>query len=292
MGSLQQLPLQDVEQTVHVRYHSGDVVDVPVGYSTGWRTLPFACVAQTTYHSLIHLGQRRHPIGPGQACVIPQGVRHRIDQVGPTSGISRFAHLQWRMLGCIDALALFEVPLLFDGAVAAAIGTHCAELAAAHRREAGALQAIRLQALGLALLLTIAEASPLRTGGAAGRPALDRLRAVYAYIAGALGERITLRKLAQLAGLSPSRFHVVFKTMAGEGPVRFIQRLRMQRAQQLLIETDLTIQKIAAAVGLPDPFHFSRTFKRTCGAAPRDYRRTARSTLRVGPAAAAGEGAS
>ena len=48
--------------------------------------------------------------------------------------------------------------------------------------------------------------------------------------------------------------------------------LRMQRAAQLLDATDETVAAIAAAVGYPNPFHFSRSFKSYMGASPRRYR--------------------
>ena len=79
--------------------------------------------------------------------------------------------------------------------------------------------------------------------------------------------------LAEVAGLSPSRFAHRFRTELGETPRRFIERTRIARARQLLIGTDLPVQDIASAVGFGDPFHFSRRFHALTGAPPTQARR-------------------
>ncbi len=280
MASFQRWFLEEFESTLTFSYHSGNVCEVPVGYTTNWRTVPFTCIAQTTYTSIIHLDARRQEILPGEACVIPQSVHHRIDQVSDEPGISRFAHINYRILGCIDALALFEVPLLHRDGVADRIGSLCADLSlTAHAPDYGPMQSIRMKSLGFELLWTIAQASQLRPGGSSGLEAIERLRPVYRYIHEALGERITLTKLAGIADLSVSRFHAIFKAISGQAPQRFIQRLRQEKAQRLLIETGMPIKEVALAVGHGDEFHFSRSFKRMCGANPSEYRRTARMAL-------------
>jgi AraC-like DNA-binding protein len=272
--------LDEFERTLGFRYHSGGVSEVPPGYSTGWRTLPFACCAQTTYSSSIHVMGQRLELSPNEACVIGQGVRHRIDQEGGQSGISRFAHVNFEMFGCIDVLSLFEVPVVHRSMAADRIGLLCAELAAiADGHDSGPQAVIRRKSLGLELLRTISDASALSAKGPAQLETFGRLRPVYEYIQMHLADRITLGALARIAHLSPSRFHAVFKSMSGQAPQRFVQRLRMLKAQQLLIETDMTVKEIAANVGHPDEFHFSRSFKQQCGASPVHYRRMARSMM-------------
>jgi AraC-like DNA-binding protein len=272
--------LDEFERTLSFHYHSGGVKEVGPGYSTGWRTLPFACCAQTTYTSTIHLIGQRLELGPDEACVIGQGVRHCIDQTSRRSGISRFAHFNVQVFGCIDALSMFDVPVIHRSAAAERMGHLCSDLAAiADAHADGPREVIRRKSLGFELLRTISDASALCARGPSHLETILRLRPVYEHIQAHLADRITLGALARIARLSPSRFHAVFKSMAGQAPQRFVQRLRMLKAQQLLLETDRTVKEIAASVGHPDEFHFSRSFKQICGASPLNYKRMARSRM-------------
>ena len=46
----------------------------------------------------------------------------------------------------------------------------------------------------------------------------------------------------------------------------------MQKAKKLLLDSQLSIKEIAARVGYPDPFHFSKSFKNAVGMSPAQYR--------------------
>lgn len=74
----------------------------------------------------------------------------------------------------------------------------------------------------------------------------------------------------------------VFKRYAGITITLYIQQLRMQRAKYLLLSTDSAIQSIAREVGLEDPFHFSKLFKRLEGESPSEYRRRLRERVETG----------
>jgi AraC-like DNA-binding protein len=79
-------------------------------------------------------------------------------------------------------------------------------------------------------------------------------------------------KLAGLVNLSPSRFHQLFKEGMGEPPARYLRRLRMRRAQELLETTHLSVKQVMAGVGVSDESHFVRDFKKSCGLTPARYR--------------------
>jgi len=64
----------------------------------------------------------------------------------------------------------------------------------------------------------------------------------------------------------------VFKKYAGTNIHNYIHQLKTQRAKHLLRSTDKSVQEIANEVGYPDPFYFSRMFKKIEGVAPQHYR--------------------
>jgi len=88
-----------------------------------------------------------------------------------------------------------------------------------------------------------------------------------------MDEPLTLERLAAIAGLSQFHFARAFKISTGEAPHRYIQQRRMQRAHDLLRNTNLAIGDVSAAVGYDDPGHFAKIFRRTFGVTPSGCRR-------------------
>ena len=73
--------------------------------------------------------------------------------------------------------------------------------------------------------------------------------------------------------LSESRFSHLFKESTGLSPHRYLLEIRIQRAQILLEETDLSIAQICAEIGITDQNYFSRIFKKMIGCSPTAYRK-------------------
>jgi len=78
--------------------------------------------------------------------------------------------------------------------------------------------------------------------------------------------------LARRVGLSPSQLRRLFLRHCGCGPVDWLTRCRLQRAEELLVHTALPIQAVAAESGFDDAFWFSRLFRRQHGVSPRAWR--------------------
>jgi len=88
----------------------------------------------------------------------------------------------------------------------------------------------------------------------------------------------SVRELAELAGLSRSKFAVRFVEVLGRPPVDYVREVRMRLACRLLHETDCGIKEIAAKVGYATESSFSKAFVRSCGCAPGEYRRKNKSS--------------
>lgn len=86
-------------------------------------------------------------------------------------------------------------------------------------------------------------------------------------------EHIEQKELAKRCGMTPFRFSRLFKQTYGVGFLEFVQRKRMEKAEELLNNSEMPITSIAYAVGFQDPSYFARTFKLHFGCSPSDYRR-------------------
>ncbi|NLY18227.1 MAG: AraC family transcriptional regulator [Clostridiaceae bacterium] len=78
---------------------------------------------------------------------------------------------------------------------------------------------------------------------------------------------------ANIANLSVSRFIRKFKDTMNISPIKYIEKIRMDKSKELLTDTDLTIYEISEIVGYNDPFYFSKVFKRNTGLSPTAFRK-------------------
>ena len=83
----------------------------------------------------------------------------------------------------------------------------------------------------------------------------------------------TLEELARNAGLSVPHYVALFRNQTGTSPMRYLTRVRLRHACELLDMTDLPVSEIAAAVGFEDAFYFSRLFHKHIGHSPSNYRK-------------------
>nr|WP_123043881.1 AraC family transcriptional regulator [Cohnella candidum]AYQ75801.1 AraC family transcriptional regulator [Cohnella candidum] len=74
-------------------------------------------------------------------------------------------------------------------------------------------------------------------------------------------EGISVQQVAAFAGVHRSYFSNVFNSQVGMPPLKYIQKIRMEKAERLLKETDATITEIALSLGYPNLYTFTRAFK-------------------------------
>ncbi|RAP77449.1 helix-turn-helix transcriptional regulator [Paenibacillus montanisoli] len=85
------------------------------------------------------------------------------------------------------------------------------------------------------------------------------------YIEGHYNENIQHRDLEALSGLSRNYIIIRFRHVFGITPFEYLTRVRIERAKELAIQTDLSIGEIANAVGYADVHTFGRMFKNKMG---------------------------
>jgi AraC-like DNA-binding protein len=78
--------------------------------------------------------------------------------------------------------------------------------------------------------------------------------------------------LARVAHVSPAHFARQFRAVFGETPHRYLQRRRIERAMELLRDTDRPVTEICLDVGFASLGTFSRTFGAVVGESPSAYR--------------------
>jgi len=97
-------------------------------------------------------------------------------------------------------------------------------------------------------------------------------KAILAYVDKNYSKDIYLKQIADEVGLSYSYVSRCFKKKRGLGFLEFLGNMRLEKACQLLTETNMGIADISNTVGIPMPSTFFRTFKKLFGVTPGEYR--------------------
>lgn len=100
-----------------------------------------------------------------------------------------------------------------------------------------------------------------------------KLRRVVSAMERHLGEAFHLGNLAHEAGMSEYHFSRLFKRATGHSPSQYFIKMRMTKARQLLIESEMSIIDVGLEVGYSSASHFSQVFKREAGVPPSHYRK-------------------
>ncbi|MBE6088262.1 MAG: AraC family transcriptional regulator [Clostridium beijerinckii] len=90
---------------------------------------------------------------------------------------------------------------------------------------------------------------------------LQRFKDVIDYIENNFTEKIDLEKLSKIAGFSKGHFCRLFKQITSMSAIDYINNLRINKAFDLLKNSDLNITEIAVSCGFSDSNYFSRIFK-------------------------------
>lgn len=99
-----------------------------------------------------------------------------------------------------------------------------------------------------------------------------QLRRVIDYLHAQLPQRVELVHLADMVGLSQAHFSRAFKASTGLAPYRWQLDARIQRAQELLLNTNGTLDQVAESTGFADAVHFGRMFRKQTGITPAAWR--------------------
>jgi transcriptional regulator GlxA family with amidase domain len=136
---------------------------------------------------------------------------------------------------------------------------------------------------GRAMSFAIARAGllPVRRGASQGRlsaalvmqmDASDRFDGMLQWLTENLHAQVTVPDLAELAGMSPRNFARRFVERTGTTPARFLERLRAERARQLIETTRLPLVRVAERSGLRDEQSLRRALVKVFGKRPAELR--------------------
>ncbi|WP_028561570.1 AraC family transcriptional regulator [Paenibacillus pinihumi] len=101
---------------------------------------------------------------------------------------------------------------------------------------------------------------------------VERFAPVFQYIEDNYHSELSVELLAEIAGLSRFHFSRLFKELSGRTITEYITAARLDKADDLLRNSKLTVSEVATATGFNDIYYFSRTYKKHRNIAPSTLR--------------------
>ena len=146
-----------------------------------------------------------------------------------------------------------------------------------HELESAAPDALFIESLGHAIVTKILRRfvtqavveAPQHSG-----LSRERLRRVRDYIDAHLSDDLTLDAIAEVACLSPYHLSRSFRRATGIGLHRYVTYCRIDKAKDLVLNTDLPVALIAMNVGFESPAAFATRFRQIIGQSPSSLRRS------------------
>lgn len=154
---------------------------------------------------------------------------------------------------------------------------HCEDLTAAmeqlyrHMKEVHNRPNLVAASGALSRLLTLFQLR-MHSAGKKNQSAEHRVDDSIDFMQNNLDSRLQLNELARIAGMSPNHYGALFMQRHQHSPIDYFNRLKVQKACELLLTSNQRVNEIAESLGFADPYYFSRLFKKIMGKSPRHYR--------------------
>ena len=102
----------------------------------------------------------------------------------------------------------------------------------------------------------------------------ERIKAAVTYLESSYAEKFSINDLAKMCSFSVATFRRIFVRYKGMSPVAYRNKLRMEKASELLKTGNYTVGEAAELVGIQDIKYFSKLFKQYTGLSPSFIRKS------------------
>lgn len=143
----------------------------------------------------------------------------------------------------------------------------------AEQNSPGFVHQARARAMVNLLLIELARQCKLAESGRIPWQGNRRVKEFLKALKETCGEEWTLAKMADHCDLGRTRFADLVSTITGDSPLRLLNRLRIEKAQTLLGNPELTITAIAYECGFNSSQYFSRVYREFTGETPGSWRK-------------------
>jgi len=141
-----------------------------------------------------------------------------------------------------------------------------------HKRT-GYVEMVKVKLMELTMLLVREFECTIGNVGISNNPRVEAIDNVLEYIQESVKKNFTLSELARIANMSPNHFGAVFKELNGITPWEYITSKKIELAQNLLKDKDMSVTDIVYECGYSNIANFNRAFKKCTNLTPSEYRK-------------------
>jgi AraC family transcriptional regulator of arabinose operon len=217
----------------------------------------------------LKVGGREFYPKPGQMCLLPAGVLQSYAAVSDNTFGKYWCHFS-AGIGDIPLFRILETPVCAQIAEPELLIEKFEQLIGLYQR-ADLPSALRANAVLMDIIALFLEQCGDVLLNTNSNASLERMSEVLLYMETHLAETVSVEELSAITHYHPNYFIRIFKNTTGLSPIQYMNRLRMEKARQLLTLSRLSVSEIAGRVGM-DLSYFSRMFKEHTGLTPSDYR--------------------
>ncbi|MHC4476744.1 MAG: helix-turn-helix transcriptional regulator [Planctomycetota bacterium] len=183
--------------------------------------------------------------------------------------------------GDSDVLTVIEKMSVFEGKVPLSEDSKhrlmaTLEVLLAEFRSKGRAYHAALKMLTMRLMILIARDTKFASEGVivCAPPSNEKMvREILAYIDTLYMQTITVDSVLEFCPISRSHFHAIFRRITGKTFLQHITSTRIEKAKELLVNTDYSVAKIAQLTGFSSPAYFGQTFRTATGTSPGEFRK-------------------
>lgn len=251
-----------------IRYVNAGTIHYPPGGTFGPRIQQdLQLVLLHTGHMEVDIDGTTHSVKPGNVVLLQPGRRETFTFSREQTTWHRWIAVHYEMLTANERAALDALP--FSQPIPEPLNRLTDALLQAQSMYGKEHDAIK--SLGLAALQFYAAGhnESLQANSAA-HPSVA---AAKSWLQEHFAEDISLIGLAKEAGVSPEHLVRLFRAGEGTTPIQYVWQFRVLKAIELLVQTGLPVNEIAARCGFKTSYHFARIVKKQTGRTPTDIRR-------------------
>lgn len=218
----------------------------------------------------LKIGDKEYYPKPGQLFLMPAGV------IQSYSTISEFTFLKYwcHFTAKINDMNLFDViktPIYVDVPTNSQFSSLFQNLVLNYEKDTYS-SILKTRGAMFEILAWYFEYIDIKSIDLSSYSSTRELLEVVDYIEKNLSRNITVDELSRIVHFHPNYFTRFFKDHIGYSPIQYINKLRLDKAKQLLRSTTLSVKEITDLIGFNDPSYFSRLFKKNTGLSPLEYR--------------------
>ncbi len=247
----------------------------PVGYNFNWDNGRILQEYQINYitdgSGILETKQGNYQIQPGTVLFLSPGMWHRYRPFKKTGWKEHYIGFQGDFTANIfqEKFIPKQRPILYIGFQDSIIKQYLDIIEHVKEEKPGYQQICS----GITLHMISNMLSIYKNKDFSGKEIERKIRRASIVLRENLHNEINVEELAKDMHIGYSHFRRVFKRYTGLSPAQYHLKLRLQKAKELLLTTNMSVKEVAFEMGFQSNYYFTRIFTRKMGATPTGVRK-------------------